>query len=92
MKSFSPMLNLVNLAEEVHIAYKWCIKLKMKDFAYWASATIETIIKEPLKLYCLSFSMISYLLRQIFSFWSLTWGKSKINRLMLSMPSQITWV
>ncbi|KAM1114188.1 hypothetical protein ACFX15_046124 [Malus domestica] len=49
-KSFSHMLNLANLAEEVQIAYRRRIKLKKKgDFADEASATTESDIEETLK-------------------------------------------
>ncbi|KAI8012592.1 Phosphoenolpyruvate carboxylase 2 [Camellia lanceoleosa] len=49
-KSFSHMLNLANLAEEVQIAYRRRIKLKKKgDFADEASATTESDIDETLK-------------------------------------------
>ncbi|KAJ6792404.1 phosphoenolpyruvate carboxylase 2 [Iris pallida] len=48
--SFSHMLNLANLAEEVQIAYRRRIKLKKKgDFADEASATTESDIEETLK-------------------------------------------
>ncbi|KAL5717499.1 rRNA-binding ribosome biosynthesis protein rpf2 [Ranunculus cassubicifolius] len=40
-KSFSHMLNLANLAEEVQIAYRRQIKLKKGDFADENSATTE---------------------------------------------------
>lgn len=48
-KSFSHMLNLANLAEEVQIAYRRRIKLKKGDFADEASATTESNIEETLK-------------------------------------------
>ncbi|CAN6570335.1 unnamed protein product [Malus baccata var. baccata] len=49
-KSFSHMLNLANLAEEVQIAYRRRIKMKKKgDFADEASATTESDIEETLK-------------------------------------------
>ncbi|CAL5406647.1 unnamed protein product [Camellia sinensis] len=48
-KSFSHMLNLANLAEEVQIAYRRRIKLKKGDFADEASATTESDIEETLK-------------------------------------------
>lgn len=48
-KSFSNMLNLANLAEEVQIAYRRRIKLKKNDFSDEASATTESNIEETLK-------------------------------------------
>ncbi|XP_051152272.1 phosphoenolpyruvate carboxylase 2-like [Andrographis paniculata] len=48
-KSFSNMLNLANLAEEVQIAYRRRIKLKKRDFSDEASATTESDIEETLK-------------------------------------------
>lgn len=48
-KSFTHMLNLANLAEEVQIAYRRRIKLKKGDFADEASATTESDIEETLK-------------------------------------------
>lgn len=48
-KSFSHMLNLANLAEEVQIAYRRRIKLKKGDFADEASATTESNIEETIK-------------------------------------------
>ncbi|XLS56030.1 hypothetical protein HN51_005785, partial [Arachis hypogaea] len=49
-KSFSHMLNLANLAEEVQIAYRRRIKLlKMGDFADENSAIIESDIEETFK-------------------------------------------
>ncbi|KAH6780665.1 phosphoenolpyruvate carboxylase 3 [Perilla frutescens var. hirtella] len=48
-KSFSHMLNLANLAEEVQIAYRRRIKLKKNDFSDEASATTESDIEETLK-------------------------------------------
>ncbi|XP_047950340.1 phosphoenolpyruvate carboxylase 2-like [Salvia hispanica] len=48
-KSFSHMLNLANLAEEVQIAYRRRIKLKKNDFSDEASATTESNIEETLK-------------------------------------------
>lgn len=49
-KSFSHMLNLANLAEEVQIAYRRRIKLKKKgDFVDENSATTESDIEETLK-------------------------------------------
>ena len=48
-KSFSHMLNLANLAEEVQIAYRRRIKLKKGDFADEASATTESDIEETIK-------------------------------------------
>ncbi|XP_022557893.1 phosphoenolpyruvate carboxylase 2 isoform X2 [Brassica napus] len=49
-KSFSNMLSLANLAEEVQIAYRRRIKkLKKGDFADEASATTESDIEETLK-------------------------------------------
>jgi phosphoenolpyruvate carboxylase len=47
-KSFSHMLNLANLAEEVQIAYRRRIKLKKGDFADENSATTESDIEETL--------------------------------------------
>ncbi|XP_072959263.1 phosphoenolpyruvate carboxylase 1 [Typha angustifolia] len=47
--SFSHMLNLANLAEEVQIAYRRRNKLKRGDFADEASATTESDIEETLK-------------------------------------------
>ncbi|KAF2302274.1 hypothetical protein GH714_033952 [Hevea brasiliensis] len=48
-KSFSHMLNLANLAEEVQIAYRRRIKLKKGDFTEENSATTESDIEETLK-------------------------------------------
>ncbi|KAI3465828.1 hypothetical protein Pfo_022491 [Paulownia fortunei] len=48
-KSFSNMLNLANLAEEVQIAYRRRIKLKKRDFYNEALATTESDIEETLK-------------------------------------------
>ncbi|KAM7497992.1 hypothetical protein LguiA_022406 [Lonicera macranthoides] len=48
-KSFSHMLNLANLAEEVQIAYRRRIKLKKGDLADEASATTESDIEETLR-------------------------------------------
>ncbi|RYR50337.1 hypothetical protein Ahy_A07g036927 [Arachis hypogaea] len=49
-KSFSHMLNLANLAEEVQIAYRRRIKLlKMGDFADENSAITESDIEETFK-------------------------------------------
>jgi phosphoenolpyruvate carboxylase len=48
-KSFSHMLNLANLAEEVQIAYRRRIKLKKGDFADENSAITESDIEETLK-------------------------------------------
>ncbi|KAM7271469.1 hypothetical protein ACFE04_030683 [Oxalis oulophora] len=48
-KSFSHMLNLANLAEEVQIAFRRRIKMKKGDFADEASATTESDIEETLK-------------------------------------------
>ena len=48
-KSFSHMLSLANLAEEVQIAYRRRIKLKKGDFADESSATTESDIEETLK-------------------------------------------
>ncbi|KAF2290712.1 hypothetical protein GH714_015120 [Hevea brasiliensis] len=48
-KSFSHMLNLANLAEEVQIAYRRRIKLKKGDFVDENSATTESNIEETLK-------------------------------------------
>ncbi|KAJ9550144.1 hypothetical protein OSB04_014189 [Centaurea solstitialis] len=48
-KSFSQMLNLANLAEEVQIAYRRRIKLKRGDLADEASAPTESNIEETLK-------------------------------------------
>ncbi|KAG5552033.1 hypothetical protein RHGRI_010201 [Rhododendron griersonianum] len=47
-KSFTHMLNLANLAEEVLIAYRHRIKLKKGDFTDEASATTESDIEETL--------------------------------------------
>jgi phosphoenolpyruvate carboxylase len=47
--SFSHMLNLANLAEEVQIANRRRNKLKRGDFADEASATTESDIEETLK-------------------------------------------
>ncbi|GJM98232.1 hypothetical protein PR202_ga15221 [Eleusine coracana subsp. coracana] len=47
--SFSHMLNLANLAEEVQIAHRRRNKLKRGDFADEASATTESDIEETLK-------------------------------------------
>ena len=48
-KSFSHMLNLANLAEEVQIAFRRRIKLKKGDFHDESSATTESDIEETLK-------------------------------------------
>lgn len=48
-KSFSHMLNLANLAEEVQIAYRRRIKSKKGDLADEGSATTESDIEETLK-------------------------------------------
>jgi phosphoenolpyruvate carboxylase len=48
-KSFSHMLILANLAEEVHIAYRRRIQLKKGDFADENSATTESDIEETIK-------------------------------------------
>ncbi|XP_026453585.1 phosphoenolpyruvate carboxylase 2-like [Papaver somniferum] len=48
-KSFSHMLNLANLAEEVQIANRRRIKLKKGDFGDENSATTESDIEETLK-------------------------------------------
>ncbi|KAL8461110.1 hypothetical protein ACS0TY_032546 [Phlomoides rotata] len=48
-KSFSNMLTLANLAEEVQIAYRRRNKLKKNDFSDEASATTESNIEETLK-------------------------------------------
>ncbi|KAF6176058.1 hypothetical protein GIB67_000152 [Kingdonia uniflora] len=48
-KSFSHMLNLANLAEEVQIAYRRRIKFKKGDFADENSATTESDIEETIK-------------------------------------------
>ncbi|KAF8641997.1 hypothetical protein HU200_067510 [Digitaria exilis] len=48
-KSFSHMLNLANLAEEVQIAYRRRIKLKKGNFADENSAITESDIEETLK-------------------------------------------
>ncbi|CAI9261142.1 unnamed protein product [Lactuca saligna] len=48
-KSFSQMLNLANLAEEVQIAYRRRIKLKRGDLADEASAPTESNIEETFK-------------------------------------------
>lgn len=48
-KSFSHMLNLANLAEEVQIAFRRRIKLKKGDFIDENSATTESDIEETLK-------------------------------------------
>ncbi|KAG6494026.1 hypothetical protein ZIOFF_049044 [Zingiber officinale] len=48
-KSFSHMLNLANLAEEVQIAYRRRAKLKKGDFADENSAATESDIEETLK-------------------------------------------
>lgn len=47
--SFSHMLNLANLAEEVQIAHRRRIKLKKGDFADENSATTESDFEETLK-------------------------------------------
>jgi NACalpha-BTF3-like transcription factor len=47
--SFSHMLNLANLAEEVQVAQRRRIKLKRGDFADEASAPTESDIEETLK-------------------------------------------
>jgi len=48
-KSFSHMLNLANLAEEVQIAHRRRNKLKKGDFADENNATTESDIEETLK-------------------------------------------
>ncbi|KAL0923985.1 hypothetical protein M5K25_004780 [Dendrobium thyrsiflorum] len=48
-KSFSHMLNLANLAEEVQIAFRRRIKLKKGDFADENSAATESDIEETFK-------------------------------------------
>lgn len=48
-KSFSQMLNLANLAEEVQIAYRQRTKLKRGDLADEASAPTESNIEETLQ-------------------------------------------
>ncbi|KAF5732541.1 phosphoenolpyruvate carboxylase [Tripterygium wilfordii] len=48
-KSFSNMLNLANLAEEVQIAYRRRIKLKKGNLADESSATTESDIEETIK-------------------------------------------
>lgn len=48
-KSFSHMLSLANLAEEVQIAYRRRIKLKKGGFADEANATTESDIEETFK-------------------------------------------
>lgn len=48
-KSFTNMLNLANLAEEVQIAHRRRNKLKKGDFADENSATTESDIEETLK-------------------------------------------
>ncbi|KAJ7948440.1 Phosphoenolpyruvate carboxylase [Quillaja saponaria] len=48
-KSFSHMLSLANLAEEVQIAYRRRIKLKKGDFADENSATTESDFEETFK-------------------------------------------
>ncbi|GMH24919.1 hypothetical protein Nepgr_026762 [Nepenthes gracilis] len=48
-KSFSNMLNLANLAEEVQIAYRRRIKLKKGDFADENSAPTESDLEETFK-------------------------------------------
>lgn len=48
-KSFSHMLNLANLAEEVQIAFRRRIKLKKGDFADENSAATESDIEETLR-------------------------------------------
>ncbi|KAL9669923.1 hypothetical protein QQ045_007473 [Rhodiola kirilowii] len=48
-KSFSHVLNLANLAEEVQIVYRRRIKLKKRDFAVEASATTESDIEETIR-------------------------------------------
>lgn len=48
-KSFSNMLTLANLAEEVQIAYRRRSKLKKRDFSDEASATTESDIEETIK-------------------------------------------
>ncbi|CAN6484017.1 unnamed protein product [Victoria cruziana] len=48
-KSFSHMLSLANLAEEVQIAYRRRNKLKKGDFVDEGSATTESDIEETLK-------------------------------------------
>ncbi|KAK1397169.1 Phosphoenolpyruvate carboxylase [Heracleum sosnowskyi] len=48
-KSFSHMLNLANLAEEVQIAYRRRIKLKKGNLADESSATTESDIEETFK-------------------------------------------
>ncbi|KAL9666041.1 hypothetical protein QQ045_000363 [Rhodiola kirilowii] len=48
-KSFSHMLNLANLAEEVQIAHRRRVKLKKGDFKDEGSATTESDIEETFK-------------------------------------------
>ena len=48
-KSFSHMLNLANLAEEVQIAHRRRNKLKKGDFRDESNATTESDIEETLK-------------------------------------------
>ncbi|KAE8701082.1 hypothetical protein F3Y22_tig00110548pilonHSYRG00156 [Hibiscus syriacus] len=48
-KSFSHMLNLANLAEEVQIAHRRRIKLKKGDFTDESSTTTESDIEKTLK-------------------------------------------
>lgn len=48
-KSFSNMLNLANLAEEVQIAYRRRSKLKKRDLSDEASAITESDIEETIK-------------------------------------------
>ncbi|KAJ0110334.1 hypothetical protein Patl1_02435 [Pistacia atlantica] len=48
-KSFSHMLNLANLAEEVQIAFRRRIKLKKGDFIDESSATTESDMEETIK-------------------------------------------
>lgn len=48
-KSFSHMLNLANLAEEVQIAYRRRNKLKKGDFGDENNATTESDIEETIK-------------------------------------------
>lgn len=48
-KSFSHMLNLANLAEEVQIAHRRRVKLKRGDFLDENLATTESDIEETLK-------------------------------------------
>ncbi|KAF8413691.1 hypothetical protein HHK36_001683 [Tetracentron sinense] len=66
-KSFSHMLNLANLAEEVQIAYRRQIKLKKGDFADENSATTESGIKETLKRLVVQLNKIWNCLAQLYA-------------------------